>query len=458
MGRKKIIETTLVLDKPKPTIVIQANWKGKTYTKEIEVPEIKKSYTPQAFALDLSAGGVTRKYKPLPHRTLERIYNDDEWVRATIDKIVASCTVGGYHFKPKKGTELNEEHQSLLERFFEEPNEEDCFIDILRSTILDLLIYGDAYNEKTFLNVDRQNIQELILEFNEKIKEGRNLTSLDIPYKIYYLPAKTIEIKSDGKTILEYQQKVHGSQVQVFSPLEIVQYKLPSPNGDIYGYAPTSTMANTIAADIYASLYNAKFFENNATPRLHINLEDVSPEGLKEFAARVEAELKGNPHKNLLTSGKVRVEPISLKNTDIEFSNFSEGLRTKIFAMFGMYPIVMGITGTATRESVQAQISLYKNITCRNIQNIVASRINRKIIRQLFPAIKMEFEFNALDILDEKDMMDVVERKLRNQMITINEWRSSVGLKPVPYGDKPIIPWSKAKEAILETEPEKEEE
>lgn len=456
MARRKAIETTLSMDKQKPTLIIRSHWKGKTYTKEMEIPEIKKSYTPQAFAIDIVSGETKKKYKPITPRTLERMYNDDEWVRSTIDKIVASCTAGGYHFKPRKGTELNEEYQSILERFFDEPNDEDTFTDILRSTFLDLLTYGDGYNEKTFLKKKGQKIQDLILDFNQKIEKSKNTDKFDIPYNLYYLSAKTIEIKHTGREIEEYHQKINEEIKTRFSPLEIVHYKLPSPGGDIYGYAPAATMSNTIAADIYASLYNAKFFENNATPRLHINIGDVSPEELTKFATYVQTELKGNPHKNLITSGNVKVEPISLKNTDMEFSNFAEGLRTKIFAMFGMYPIVMGITGTATRESVQSQISMYKNITCRNFQMIVASRINRKIIKQLFPAIKMDFEFNALDVLDEKDMMDVVERKLRNQMILINEWRASVGLKPVDWGNRPVIPWSKASEAILPKEKEEE--
>ena len=203
-----------------------------------------------------------------------------------------------------------------------------------------------------------------------------------------------------------------------------------------------------ITSYIYATVYNADFFENNATPRLHIDLGDgAQQEDINAFITLAEKNLKGQPHKNLVTGGGVVVKPISLRN-DEEFQEYRKGIMLEILSQVGVPPFVAGLVDS-NGSSAPDQINIFKSLCVKPIQQIQASRINRKIIKQLFIGVKLTFKFNPVDSLDAGYVAELDERDLKNQIRTVNEVRAARGLPPVAWGDQPIIPFSDAAIAQL---------
>jgi len=405
-----------------------------------KVTKVIKSYGPMVEAVDLTGRAARRK---ISTRDLRRIYEQDDLVGPIIDAIVFSCTTAGYHFEAYPNEEINQRHLEIVLRFFEEVNEEDTLNDLLHDCFLDLNVYGNEYWEKKTISKDMVDYEENLMDNKMKPED------IKVPYRLYRLNPEFVEVEADehGK-IIKFVQKIHGRENVDFVPEKIIDFKITGPGSSLYGTAPGAKVGvnSAIAANMYCSDYNGKFFQNNATPRLHIDLGNVTKEDLKEFKEKMETELKGNPHKNLITrsrnkDNRVQVNPISLKNEEMEFSTYARALRQRIFGAYRMQPIIMGITEQEGKTTVDAQISIYKALCIKPLQRIVADRINRKIMKKMFPGIKLKFAFNPVDILDQLDQVKISEMELKNQIKTVNEIRRERGYTSVPWGKTPIIPF-----------------
>jgi HK97 family phage portal protein len=419
-------------------------------------PEMLKTYETSRIGVTSVSFSDTVRPKTSTSRQLEKYYKNNDLIRQCIDAIAYAVIGSGYHFRPKYGTEINKKQMLILEKFFEEPNSEDDMLDLLLSIALDLLTYGNCWVE---IGIDKDKE----LDFIEFFKTGKEITTkelydLEIPYQLFKVSALNMEIRTDenGK-VIEYIQRGIKKDLS-FKPDKLVHFKIPSPLDEIVGIAPASTLANTIIADLYAENYNCKFFENNATPRLHFDLGNVTVDELLSFAGELERNLKGQPHRNIVTRGGVKITPISLTNTDMEFSKYQEHLRTRIFGAFKMQPIILGILEATKSGTSDAQIALFKSLAVDPIRRVITSRLNRKIIRRLFPGTDLRFEFNPIDRLDALVQSKIDAVDLEHQVRVVNEVRAQRGLSPMPYGDFPILPYTDASKAVLKPKNQKEEE
>jgi HK97 family phage portal protein len=399
---------------------------------------IRKTYSDRNVGigvLDLVSGDATRKYDTVEY--LEQYYRYNDTVRACIDAVAFAASQSGYHFAPTGGKkEVDQKYKILLERFFDDINEEDDADDLLLDTFMDLVTYGDAYWE---LVVSYKNL----VKFAEYLKNPvGDPEKVPLPYKFYKVSAYMMKIKVDPDTglIEKYEQTDRTGQVLAdWQPNRIIHFKIASPIEQLYGVAPSSTLANTIAADIFANDYNGKFFENNATPRLHIDLGNVTKEELDRFCSEAEQKLKGKPHRNLVTRGGVKVDPIGLKNTDMEFGQYQKYLTQKILAMYRVQPIVLGLTDSVKGVTAQAQIAMFKFLAVDPLRRIVASRINKKVIKRLFPGVPMKFKFNPIDRLDLAAQSEVDKSDVSTNIKTVNEVRAERGLPRVDWGDEQVL-------------------
>lgn len=406
--------------------------------------EVKKSYSPRSsVGIATFSQGDEAIPKSTDRMTLKDLYNKVDLVRDCIEVISYSVLGSGYHLEPLYGEKIDEYEASIVNKFFYQINTEDTIEELIVDWAQDMLAYGQGYAEKVYINKD-------ILAFKRSIENKVEAKKLTIPYKVYKANAYTMYIKAtkEGK-ILGYDQKNEmGKMVREFPETKIVHFKLPTPVDDIYGLAPAATMTNSLAAYLYSDDYDGKFFQNNATPRLHINLEDAGDKELKAFMGYVEEKLKGQPHRNIVTRGKVNIDAISIKNVDAEFNGFRKGIRQRVISGYKVQPIVLGILDTNGATS-DAQIALFKSLAVNPIRSIIENRINKKILNVFFPDFDLKFKFNSVDLLDEVIQSQKDERDLKSSLVTINEVRATRGLMPVPWGESPVIAFSDASKAIM---------
>ncbi len=332
---------------------------------------VQKTYAPDLATF--SSQTSQRRPSKTTDETYERFYQLVEWARAAVDVIQRAAVSSGYRIARKKDKRVKKRTLEAIEEFFEAPNSEDHIEDMIGDAICDLETFGNAYWE---VRVDNSAMPK----FLNDLRKGRFDSSKDTyPFELYVINAKTVTIEFDSRGITGYVQNVSGNKVS-FTPSQIIHFKLSGAGMDVYGLSPMKSLQNAMASDILGSNYNSKFFENDATPRLHIDLGNVTPEQVQAFATRVEAKLKGEPHKNLVTSGNVTVNPIGVNNKDMEFQTYLDKLMQRIFAVYGVPAAIFGIGDIREMEE---QVTLFTSLTVKPIQNLVARRITRKVLRVL---------------------------------------------------------------------------
>lgn len=421
--------------------------------------KIKKTYDPICkYPVMVSAYGdseIERTYKQrVTNDTLLNAYALIDYVRASIDATAYACTGSGYHFVPRYGKEVNELHALILNEFFLNVNDEDTIDDLNVEAIMDILTFGDAYWEKVVS-------KKYILDWNDVVKSDSPAdiifnSDFKFPYKLYKVSAKNMKIDyKDGRISGYTQYDEMGTKGRTFTTSQIVHFRLPSPLDELYGLAPASTLDSSLANYVHSDNYNSKFFKNNGTPRLHMDLGNISQKAMENFTSYLQQALQGQPHKNLVTRGGVKVNPLGLKNSDMEFNTYQTSLMHRIFAVFRMQPGILGISEPGS-PSLDNQIALFKFLAVDPIRNIVASRINKKIMQDWFRFFNLKFAFNPVDRLDLLQTASIDEKDLKNSVTVVNEVRAKRGMTRVKWGDSPILYSSDASKAILPVDDIKE--
>ncbi len=417
--------------------------------------QIKKTYSPTekypVGVASFSSGDIERTNKQQVNaETLLKAYSIIDLVRSCIDAISYAVSGSGYHFSPRFSSQVVDENDlALVQEFFENPNAEDTMDDLITEVSMDMLTFGDGYLEKSVIAKD-------ILEFNDLIKNKKNIIQLllnrelQFPYKLFKISARYMKIEYKNNRISAYKQyDSSGALVNTFTPDQIIHFRLPSPLDEIYGLSPTSTLDSTLSTTVKADSYNKAIFSSNGTPRLHMDLGNVSEKALIAFNSYCAQELKGKPHRNLVTRGGVTIKPLAISNSDMEFSQYLVSLREKSLSVFRVQPGILGVFKTGDAD-IDKQIALFKFLSVNPIKKIIASRINKKIMSDFFKYLNLKFFFNPVDSLDSDIESQSDERDLRNQVTVVNEVRSKRGLSAKQWGNVPIIPFSDAKQAVLD--------
>jgi len=394
---------------------------------------------------DISGVGETVETSSLSAEQYQQFYFAEENLSAAIDAIVRAVISSGYRLKSRdENGENAERNMQIGKQLMMNMNDEDTIVDIVTDILYDMLIFGKGFLEE-------RKARKGIVDFYFKKVADKSVPVQDlpkIPIRYYRQPARYMTAKWDdtagkAKTLLGYTRKINSVKEE-FDKKDIILFSylykdglLPSP--------PSESIKNSAAASLKLTEYNGDFFANNATPRLHIELGNVTKEVHEKFSKKFEEQLKGKPHKNIITKGGVVINPINLSNKEMEFKSLDDTMQQKILAKYGVMPGLVG----KNMVGLSKQFFVFKIMTITPIQKIIDNRLNKRIFYGTFNSLNLEYESIPMDTVDKKDLSDVNEKYLKNQVFTVNEVRKSMGLSSVDWGDRPIIPFSDASLAPL---------
>jgi len=401
---------------------------------------VSKSYSDP----DVCGVGETVKTNSLSLEQYQQFYFAEENLSAAIDAIVRAVISSGYRLKSRDENNENAERNIQIgKQLMMNMNDEDTIVDIVTDILYDMLIFGNGFLEE-------RKASKAIVDFYFKKVANKNVPVQElpkIPIRYYRQPARYMkENWSDvvGKAkFLGYKREIKSDKKE-FDKKDIILFSYLYKDG-ILPSPPSESIKNSAAASLKLTEYNGDFFANNATPRLHIELGNVTKEVHEKFSKKFEEQLKGKPHRNIITKGGVVIKPINLSNKEMEFKALDDTMQQKILAKYGVMPGLVG----KNMVGLSKQFFVFKIMTITPIQKIIDNRINKRIFYGTFNSLNLEYESIPMDTVDKKDLSDVNEKYLKNQVFTINEVRKSMGLGSVDWGDRPIIPFSDASLAPL---------
>ena len=181
------------------------------------------------------------------------LYKNHAIIHAIINKIVQRIGGGGIVFENQNGDEVEDRITDEIRELFSGSSGNTSMLLEMREMVLAMLTVGDTYVEK--------------VEFNPRVRR------LDV-VSPKYMRKKT----SDTGEVLEYIQWIQGREVASWTPEEMFSEGIN--NGDIYSTSPLEALMRELSIDLAQIVFNAKFFENDATPttiiQLAHNMEDYA--------------------------------------------------------------------------------------------------------------------------------------------------------------------------------------
>ena len=365
---------------------------------------------------------------------------------AAIDAKVENIVGLGYEFKVSPRTmmrlEASEDNSATqkarkrIERakiemrdWLESLNDDDSFTATMEKVYTDLQSTGNGY-----------------------LEIGRT-TRGEIGY-VGHIPATTMRVRR----IKDGYVQIIGNKIVYFRnfgaknqnplttdarPNEIIHFKQYSPLNTFYGVPDIMSAINSLHGDSLASQYNIDYFANKAVPRYVVTLKGAKLSGDAEdkMFRFLQTSLRGQSHRTLYIplpgdseNNKVefKMEPIEDGIQDGSFKEYRKQNRDDILVAHQVPLSKLGGGDSGSIAAALAQDRTFKEQVARPAQRQLEKMIN-KIIREKTDII--EFVFNELTLTDEIAQSQILERYVKNQIITPNEARVVLDMPQRDGGD-----------------------
>ncbi|NUP48073.1 MAG: phage portal protein [Catenulispora sp.] len=360
--------------------------------------------------------------------TLDQLYQaylTCPWVSAPIDVIARTVTAGGFQVVtdddlPEGAHPAEPPGVERLRRLLRFVNPREDMIQLIRSSIIDLELFGDSYIEKVML------LGEVVA--------------------LYTLDATTITVLTDEHgEVSGYQQTVNGAGGQrhvTFTPDQVIHISLDAPRGGVYGVSPAQRALLPVTAWLFTEATLKECFRRGDPPRLRVDLGHAGDADVQRWREQYQVynlgpKAVGTP---VITTGGGPVDVLDVRRVT-DYLDASRQLRDEILACFGVPPAKVGIieTGNLGSGSGESQDKTFRINTVVPIANLVLEKLNFHLVQQGFGITGWHLEFAEVDYRDSKVIEDIRDTRLRNGSWTLNTYRGEIGQPPVEGGDDPVL-------------------
>lgn len=409
----------------------------------LEVPsEAIASVVPGGAALAVPPPEVQRKGKVTPFASvtttaagaeyLTEFSKDQLWlkvwrrhpiVRASVAKIARIACNVGWDIEPREeGKEGREEDRAMLKEFFEFPNAEEGFAEILYVTIARLKVTGRCAWEVT------------------RFENG-------LPASFYYLQGTITPIMDEHGNLQSpaYKQTLVTGAGATFEKDEVIFFRIPDPAGGLSGASDLESLEATITSDLFATSWLKNFWANDATRKVVYKLPStLSDAQYRRAVEEIREKHAGvaQAHKPaVVLEGEVEITPIDVPPKDVGVLEERKEYRKEILAVLGPMPGKVGFKeDTAGGEMGSDDRSIIEEEVCP-ILTIVENRINHFIwtaYPERFGAWK--FKFRKPPATDLRQAARIIDVLTKRGLATKNELRGMGGLAPIRGGDDLVDP------------------
>lgn len=348
------------------------------------------------------------------------------WVSTCADTVARKVTAGGIVLVPDDGDADQTRPWEIqqLDALLAQANDREDGIQLFRSTVTDLMVFGDGFLE---------------------IGDVAGLIAA-----LWTLDSTTMSVGTDEHGVLSaYYQDVDNGRTATFEPDEVIHISLDSPRGGVYGVSPTQKLLVTITTWLFAAACLKEYYRRGMPRDIAVDLgKDTTPtEGERwrqEYnTGNLGPRNIGQPMITRLASPGIPAVPpvkeMSLNQIQ-QLLETMEKCRDEIISGFGLSPAEVGIieSGNLGSGSGEAQAKATHYGTVVPVQNILLEKLNYTLLT-VRGIQGWHFEFGEVDYRDSKTIEEIRDTRLRNGSITLNVLRAELGEKPVEGGDEPVL-------------------
>jgi len=326
----------------------------------------------------------------------------------------------------KKVRQDAEAHKHEVKKYFEHPNNTDTsFRTFLELVLDDVLTYDAGVIVKNYDHFNR--LAELYTLPGHEVKKYLNEDGT-VPEE----PEPAYVWEQSGILRAEF---VNGELI----------YIMQNPHHNGYGKSPLEVAAYIITAGLYADQYNIEYFKESNVPPGIVNLgEGVSEDQRILFQKMWEQEIqgRGNLHKLIFTAGSDKLQFVPMRNMsnrDMQMMEYLKWAAQIKCACYGLSLQDIGLTQDFHRTTSETQEALSQRRGIKTVLNLLECAFNEEIVKCEFPFSDVKFQWQTSDRKDNLQQAQVDKIDIDNGVVSINERRERLGLKPVEGGDQYVI-------------------
>lgn len=317
-----------------------------------------------------------------------------------------------------------EGHRHEVKRLFEKPSErgiESTFRTLQELVVDDLLVYDAGAIVKNYSRLG-------------KLAE------------LYHLPGDELRIyRNEDRTIPDPPEPAYvweeDGMIRAEFTRDELMYIMQNPQSNGYGMSPLEVAAYVITASVFAEEYNIDFFKNSNVPPGVFHLgKDITEEQRGLFQQMWENEVRGRGglHRMLFISGSedpkfIPIQPHSNREMQMmEYLKWTLAVKTSCYGLSGQ-DIGFVVDYHRTTSETQAGISQARGV--RTILTLLEQYYNTEIVKKEFDFDDVKFAWQDIDTTDEEKESRIDAVDIQNGVLSRNERRKKLGLKPIDGGD-----------------------
>ena len=262
-------------------------------------------------------------------------------------------------------------------------------------------------------------------------------------YSLEPIDGSTIKrvIDQNGRTPIPpqpaYQQVLKGLPAVDYSADELIYVPRNPRTHKIYGYSPVEQIVMTVNIALRRSLHQLQYYTEGNIPEALIGVPETwNPDQIRQFQDYWDSLLEGNTaarrHAKFIPGGLKIQETKDQALKD----DFDEWLARIVCFAFSVAPTpFVKQQNRATAETAQeAAISEGLAPIMAWVKGLVDT-----VLVKYFGAADLEFEWEDEKVLQPEVQSKILDTKLRNGSVTINEVRALDGRDPIEGGDESML-------------------
>ena len=357
-------------------------------------------------------------------RDLYAAYITCPWASAGVGAIVRTVTAGGLDVKWDQDDDEGDQAQpdepvevTALRSLLAWCNPTQDVIQLLSNALTDLLVYGDAFIEVTWLG--------------------------GIPIALWNLDApSTTPIADEHGTVTSYVQSTDQSQRAEFDLHEVIHISLNDSASGVFGVSPVAKAELPITAWLWTAATLKETFRKGNPPAIHVDFPQSQDSDALRWSGQymvnnVGPRNIGNPIVTI-RGGVVK----ELQEARIEeYLRAKDQLRDEILSTLGVPPAKVGVieSGNLGGGTGESQDRSFMVTTCAHPTGLLLEKLNFHIVQQGFGIKDWKVGFGEIDWRDSKVIEDIRDARLRNGSWTLNRYRDEIDEPPVDGGDQAVL-------------------
>lgn len=384
------------------------------------------------FVPDIPRGGSTDN-NPISAGSVSRsdlldqlylVYVNCPWVSACVDVIARTCTAGGIQCVPNSYSQDNAKiptpppEVKAVQELLQQINPQDDVRQLFRTLIMDLLIFGDAFCEVTYVGSK--------------------------PMWLWHLSPPTMTVNANEHGIVTgYTQVMDTGRKVPFAPNEVIHIRLDSPKGGLYGVSPTEKNLMAIQAWLFTMALVTETMRRGDPIRAWVDWPPaLADSDIQRFQQQYAIRNLGAKNIGNLfeTKGGATVHELGVNKVS-DWLIVLQHRRDEIISGFGVPPSKVSVieSGNLGGGTGTSQDRMFKINTCGPLQELILEKFTYALLFKAYGVTDWHLKFADVDWRDDQVVEQIRDLRIRNGMYSLNRARADIGEPPTDGGDDPIL-------------------